>query len=844
MKLRPYQHEAVEAVYRHLRELDDNPCVVIPTGGGKTPMMATICDDAVTRWNGRVIVLAHVKELLEQTAGTLAGMAPHLDIGVYSAGLKRRDTEHAVIVAGIQSVYRRAAELDAFDLVMVDECFPAGTLVDGQPIETIQPGQWIRSLNHATGAIEYRRVLATRRRPLPSRMVRVTLANGRTITCTPNHPFFTGREYAPAQSLMEIPVVYMPRMRRGHSKPDSQPIQGVPASRADVLREGVFDSEAKPSQFTQNDRGQPHAGPGYTPEGLRDLQADGLPSGHPERQRARADQAAADVAGSPRPGVGDGVRHQDGPAQGRRQRDVVRRRSGASADQDLRRGGRRLAQVLGRPGSGRATGCDLEPVGVANVEVFQRGDPRRPGESSDGDYVYNLQVEGNENYFANDVLVHNCHMIPPEGEGMYRQFLADATVVNPWVRVIGLTATPFRMTTGMICEPENLLNHVCYEVGVKELIRDGYLCQLRTRAGTQKADTSGLHIRGGEFIPGEVEDLMDSGELVRSACAEVVEHTEDRRSCLIFASGIRHGRHIQQTLEDGHGVRCGFICGETPSAERDELLGQFRDGELKYLCNVNVLTTGFDAPNIDCVAMLRPTMSPGLYYQMVGRGFRLHPNKTDCLVLDFGGNVLRHGPVDAIRITEPGKGDGEAPAKECPECHAVIAAGYAACPECGYEFPERQRAQHDASASTEGILSGQTTVAEHAVQDVFYSVHTKRDAAESDPKTMRVEYRIGWQDYRSEWICFEHDGWAKHKASTWWRQRSAEPVPATAAEAVDLCERGGICETPAIKVKSTVGEKYDRIVGYQLGNKPARLDAGDLAEPVADYAWAGDEVPF
>ena len=202
--LRAYQQQAVEAVYRHLRDHDDNPVVVIPTAGGKTPVMATICDDAVRQWNGRVLVLAHVKELLEQTAGTLSRMAPDLDIGMYSAGLGRRDTRHSVIVAGIQSVYKRAGELDAFDLILIDE----------------------------------------------------------------------------------------------------------------------------------------------------------------------------------------------------------------------------------------------------------------------------------------------AHMIPPEGDGMYRQFLADAKVVNPQVRVVGLTATPFRMSSGLICRSDHFLNTICYEVGVKELIRDGYLCPLRTKAGVQKVDTN------------------------------------------------------------------------------------------------------------------------------------------------------------------------------------------------------------------------------------------------------------------------------------------------------------------------------------------------------------------
>ena len=562
IELRPYQHEAVQAVYRHLREHDDNPVVVIPTGGGKTPVLATICRDAVGQWIGRVLILAHVKELLEQAADKLRLVCPDVKFGIYSAGLKRRDRDCAVTIAGIQSIYKRACEFDPFDLVIVDE----------------------------------------------------------------------------------------------------------------------------------------------------------------------------------------------------------------------------------------------------------------------------------------------AHMIPSAGEGMYRQFLADAKVVNPHLRVIGLTATPYRMTTGMICAPDHFLNAVCFEVGIRELIRDGYLCPLVTKSGSPRIDTETLHTRGGEFVSGELEELMDRDELVQAACTEIVELTRSRKSVLIFASGVVHGRHVQRVMQQQHGLECGFVCGETPAAERDELLARFRgdrSGELfehkplKYLCNVNVLTTGFDAPNIDCVVMLRPTLSPGLYYQMVGRGFRLHAGKQDCLVLDYGGNVLRHGPVDQIRMADhPSNGGGEAPAKECPECRSVISAGYAVCPDCGYEFPPPAQPKHDANASNAGILSGQVTDTEFDVLDVAYSVHTKRGAADDAPKTMRVEYRVGLDYWVSEWVCFEHTGFARHKAEQWWRQRSPDPIPNTAEEAVTIAEAGGVAIPDKIVVRSTVGEQFDRIVACKLGPLP---------EPVESDAFDAtdlDKLPF
>lgn len=537
MLLRPYQQAAIDAVYEHLRTRDDNPCAVIPTAGGKTPIMATICRDAVVQWNGRVLILAHVKELLEQTADKLRAVCPEVDFGIYSAGLKRRDTNNPIIIAGIQSVYRRACELDAFDLVMVDE----------------------------------------------------------------------------------------------------------------------------------------------------------------------------------------------------------------------------------------------------------------------------------------------AHLIPLDGDGMYRQFLADAKVVNPNLRVIGFTATPFRLKNGSICTPDGFLNHICYEVGVRELIHDGYLCPLVTKAGRSKADTDELHVRSGEFIADEVESLMDQESLVQAACAEIAQYTTDRNSCLIFASGVQHGMHIVDTLHRHHNISCGFVSGDTPSAQRDETLQQFKSGQLKYLCNVNVLTTGFDAPHIDCVALVRPTMSPGLYYQMVGRGFRLHPSKENCLVLDFGNNVLRHGPVDQIKITQRESAAGTAPAKECPECQAVIAAGFSTCPQCGYVFPPPDRQKHDAKASEEGILSGQVTTTTYEVKDISYSVHVKRGADEDAPRTLRVDYLVGWNLYKSEWICLEHSGYARGKAVAWWKRRSSDPVPDSIERAVEIALGGGLAATTAITVRSVTGEQYERIIDYQLGPMPEPL---------------------
>lgn len=322
MQLRPYQQEAVDAVYDHLRHKDTNPCVVLPTGSGKSLVLGRIASDAVSLWNGRVLVLAHVKELLEQNASKIQALCPGMPVGVYSAGLGRRDTSQPVVVAGIQSVYDKADLLGRFDLAIIDE----------------------------------------------------------------------------------------------------------------------------------------------------------------------------------------------------------------------------------------------------------------------------------------------CHLIPEDGDGMYRTFLEAERRLNPIVRVVGLTATPYRLKGGLICKPGNILNEVCYEVGVRELIDAGYLSRLSSKAGRSGADLANLHIRGGEFVHEEVEAAVNGREVVDAACREVAKLARDRRSILIFCASVAHCRHVAERIQYYSGEECAVLTGETPADERADLVRRFRGEEgkpdlfgerkppLRFLANMGVLTTGFDAP--------------------------------------------------------------------------------------------------------------------------------------------------------------------------------------------------------------------------------------------------------
>jgi DNA repair protein RadD len=535
MILRTYQSEAIAAVYGHFRTTSTNPVVVIPTGGGKTPIMASICRDAVKKWNSRVLVLAHVKELLQQTADELRALDPSLPVGIYSAGLKSRDLGYSITIAGIQSIYKRAGELGPINLIIVDE----------------------------------------------------------------------------------------------------------------------------------------------------------------------------------------------------------------------------------------------------------------------------------------------AHLIPESEDGMYTSFLADAKIVNPKVRILGLTATPYRLKSGIIATPEGILNEICYEARITELIRDGFLCKLVNKAAVAKVETGRLHIRAGEFASEEVESLVNQDSNVEAAVKEILSYAAERKSVLVFCASVAHIEHVVRVFGDlGH--ECGMVSGETDLFNRSNTLERFKAGELKFLANMNVLTTGFNARNIDCIVMLRPTMSPGLYYQMVGRGFRIHHGKENCLVLDFAGNIMRHGPVDMIRPGRASTGTGNAPMKECPQCHEIVHASYTFCPSCDYEFPKKEDAdKHDRQAQDGEIISGEIKDEEHAVEEVYWTKHTKRKDP-SAPPTLRLDYKISLTESISEWVCIEHpdQSFPRRKAIQWWKERSRAPVPDSVDQALSMMDAGAIAQPSHIIARTIGGEKWPRIVGGKLKDIP------------------------
>ena len=427
------------------------------------------------------------------------------------------------------------------------------------------------------------------------------------------------------------------------------------------------------------------------------------------------------------------------------------------------------------------------------------------------------------------VIVDEAHMIPRDSETRYGQLFKVLKLANPFVKIIGLTATPYRLDSGRLDRGDDrMFDGIAYDYDVLRAVKEGYLSPLVTKATETKLDVTGVGKRGGEYIPDQLQKAVDKADVNAAVVDETIKWAvaQGRKSWLVFASGVDHAAHLCAMIRE-RGYTCEVIVGETPKADRDRIIRDFKSGKITALCSMGVLTTGFNAPAVDLITMARPTGSTGLYVQICGRGMRLSPGKTDCLVLDFAKNIERHGPIDAVNPKEPGKGEGDAPVKECPECASMVHAAALECPDCGYVFPPREL-KIVAQASTLKVLSDNRPEWVK-VDGVSYRRHKK----EGKPDSMVVTYDTGYTTHR-EWVCFEHQGYARTKAARWWWERTGDKVPpATVTDALARASELKVPNEIAIKRSG----RYTEIVD----TRDLQVREGG-ARP--DVFLAGEEIPF
>lgn len=414
-------------------------------------------------------------------------------------------------------------------------------------------------------------------------------------------------------------------------------------------------------------------------------------------------------------------------------------------------------------------------------------------------------------FHAPDVcIVDEAHAINSSQVGTYRGFINALMRRNPNMKVVGLTATPYRLKGGsLVGGNEALFNDIIYETDLHKMIHNGFLAPLSSKRTVEQIDTSKVAIQGGEFVAGALEAIVNEDGVVERAVEEIVSYGKNRKSWLVFCSGVKHAENVASKIR-AKGITCEAIHQGTPSADRDRILIDFKAGRIQCLTNMNVLTVGFDHPGLDMIACLRPTQSPGLWVQILGRGMRTAKDKKDCLILDFSGNTERFGPIDMIRPKGQGKGrlSGDAPVKWCPSCLEFLHISAKICTACGYEFPVDDTPKHEATATTEEVISRVESI---EVTDVKYSRHSKVGKI----STLRADYYRGISRVASEWVSLDAPvgTYSRRKAFEWWRTRTDTKAPNSVAEA--LLATGSLAKPSAIRIR--VGGKYPQLIGVEFG---------------------------
>ncbi len=454
------------------------------------------------------------------------------------------------------------------------------------------------------------------------------------------------------------------------------------------------------------------------------------------------------------------------------------------------------------------------------------------------------------------IIIDEAHLVSPSQSTMYQKFINELLKFNPHVKVIGLTATPYRLGHGELTEDGGLFTDICIDLTTMEafnrFISEGYIVSLIPKRTDLVLDVDGVHKRGGEFIASQLQLAVDQTEITEAACREAMELGHDRGSWLVFATGVEHAVHTAEILNH-IGVPALVVHGgnkdyKITNQERDDAIARFKSGEVRALVNNNVLTTGFDHPPIDMIVMLRPTSSPGLWVQMLGRGTRpwyaegydlstiegrlaaieASPKK-NCLVLDFGGNTKRLGPInDPVIPGRKGKGTGEAPVKICEAinnegkiCNSWVHASLRICPYCANEFPLHVKIKE--TAGTDELIKGDLPVVKvFKVDHITYSVHNKQGR----PPSMKVSYYCGLK-LLQEFVCFEHEGFAARKAKSWWKERSQSDVPQSTTHALEIVTNA---VSAATHLRVWTNKKYPEIMaccydGSAFGEDAAGSDA-------------------
>lgn len=438
---------------------------------------------------------------------------------------------------------------------------------------------------------------------------------------------------------------------------------------------------------------------------------------------------------------------------------------------------------------------------------------------------------------CNLLIIDEAHKVKVGTGSQYDQIIDALRVKNPNMRIVGITATPFRLDHGYIygdrCTGKNVFQRLNHQIRYDRLRAMGYLMELEGKAAINQqfeSDMASVRIKG-DYLLDEIGDVMVREIHITTAKEAIDEHCKDFKCVCVFCCTIEHAKRIQAVLGD----ECTIVHSQLSDWERYQNMEGWKSGKKRIMASVNILVEGFDHPPVDCLVMARPTLSTSLYLQAIGRVLRTSPGKDRAFLLDLTDNTKRFGTdLDNIKVKVPKpveereKKERELE-KQCPSCEVFCHVARHECPECGYTWPI-DIIEADMVPHLTDIKFGKPEPETHDVDHWLFFRHEKA----GKPPSLRVEYhRKGYYNSRiaSEWICLEHEGYAREKAHIWWEKVSVSiKPPATVDEALEVSH----ALIQPIKITVEQDGKYMRVIDHIFDRYPEDWDDEFQAdEPLA-----------
>jgi DNA repair protein RadD len=445
------------------------------------------------------------------------------------------------------------------------------------------------------------------------------------------------------------------------------------------------------------------------------------------------------------------------------------------------------------------------------------------------------------------ILIDEVHLVPHNDDTRYRKFISDCEAINPKLKVIGLTGTPFRSDSGHLCEGKNaLFSSVSYEIPIAWMIENGFLCRPIVPQVITQMDTTGVQTRNGDYIEAQLQAAIDKQDVTEACVNEIVELGAKRKRWLIFTAGTDHCEHVATEIRS-RGISCMAIHSKQSKEDNNAAIDAFRKGNIQCLVNVAMLTTGFNVPEIDLLAFMRPTRSPVLYVQCIGRGIRpvyaagmpldtkeqrlaaiAASGKVDCMVLDFGSVIDALGCIDDIKVNkrqsdfEPKPKDEKKPqARICPACGELNAMSAKHCVPCGFQLIADVVTLSESADKKSALLSADVEPQEMVVIDWTLIKYKKSDDAKP---VLKVTYHT-YAGNIYEWVPM-------FKMKAWHDRHMPEYkgcYPEGIDEALDWHKKNALPYKMPERIKVKKFGKFWELQGKFFGERPAPLEGSENA---------------